>query len=136
MTTAKRLTKAQKAGLEVSEVKAQAGYHVAVVGTDKADNSDATIKSGILDGIDKAIEKRREEITVQTANLLTAIDNGTAVTITGDRSDGFVAGVPVSGVSILLTAGLAKPNHAMLFGRSLYHLSLTDKGRDWLKSKD
>lgn len=143
-----RQTKQQKAEAAQAQTAALAGHYQAVtpITTDtiaapefsvvEPSPGDPDIGDAILDGIDRAIKDRRDRLMIEAATVLTAIDDGVLVAITGDSVDGFVGGVKSDVPRLLLDEGLVKPNHAMLFGRSLYHLELTEAGHDWLKSHD
>lgn len=133
-----RQTKQQKADAAQAQTAALTGHYQAVtpLSTAQAEPGKPDIGGEILDGIDRAIQDRRDRLMIQVAEVLTAIDDGVLVAITGDSVDGFVGGVKSDVPRLLLDEGMVKPNHAMLFGRSLYHLSLTEAGHEWLKSKD
>lgn len=140
MTTAKKLTKAQKADLAVSETKALSGHHVAIVGGPAIDvDPDAQIKSDILNGIDQAQQRATEEFEAEARNILAYVVRGATATITGDGKRGFVRDRhnndhPNKLVVALFEAGLLSHGWtaAELFPTSIYHLRITQAGLDYL----
>lgn len=147
MTTAKKLTKAQKDGLAVSEVKALSGPVVPVpgaTGTIHADHvatgdPDAQIKSEILDGIDKAQQCATEEFEAAVRHILDGVSRGAVATITGDLKRGFLRDRhnndhPNKLVVALVEHGLLDPGwyRGVMIHSSIYHLRITDAGRDYL----
>ena len=147
MTTAKKLTKAQKDDLAASEVKALSGPTVPVqgaTGTIHADHvapedPDAQIKSDILNGIDQAQQRATEEFEAEARNILAYVVRGATATITGDGKRGFVRDRhnndhPNKLVVALFETGLLSHGwtSAELFPTSIYHLRITDAGRDYL----
>lgn len=147
MTTAKKLTKAQKDGLAVSEVKALSGPVVPVpgaTGTIHADHvapedPDAKIKSDILDGIDQAQQRAIEDLEAKVRHILDGVSRGAVATITGDGKRGFVRDShnndhPNKLVVAMVEHGLLSHGWtaAELFPTSIYHLRITEAGRDYL----
>lgn len=141
-----RLTKAQKAGLVDSKVKAQAGHYVPVLGSGEPvgqhiEDPDAKIKSDILTGIDSAIERKQQELSDQfeaeAKDVIRSIQAGGVATITGDLKRGFLRDShgrdhPFALVTAMVDTGLLVltdyPHHM----NSLYHLAASRKAIDWL----
>lgn len=121
--TTKRLTKQQKADLEASSAIAQAGHYQAVAGS-----------------INNAPIFVREDETIDdaTRSILFTVAAGETASITGDLKRGFLRDSRGRDhrhdtVVSMVDAGLLVPVHRPTIPSSLYHLALTDKGRDLLK---
>lgn len=115
MTTAKRLTKAQKQDLAKSEVKALAGHHQAVTAP--------TIET--------------DTITDEAKGVLRNILAGATATITGDLQRGFLRDSrnrdhQVAIVKGMVDAGLLVLTQQPIHANSLYHLAVSQAGRDLL----
>ncbi|QYA57185.1 hypothetical protein [Escherichia phage KW1E_UTAR] len=144
MTTAKKLTKAQKADLAVSETKALSGHHVALaggtlIGASISVDPDAQIKSEILNGIDQAQQRATEEFEAEVLHILEGVSRGAVATITGDLKRGFLRDRhnndhPNKLVVALVEHGLLDPGwyRGVMIPTSIYHLRITDAGRDYL----
>lgn len=147
MTTAKKLTKAQKDGLAVSEVKALSGPTVPVPGATGTIHADhvatqdpyAQIKSDTLNGIGQAQQRATEEFEGAIRQVLEGVSRGAVATITGDGKRGFLRDRhnndhPNKLVVAMVEHGLLSHGWtaAELFPTSIYHLRITDAGRDYL----
>lgn len=144
-----RLTKQQKADLAASETKALAGHYVPVLGAgepvvqtidqDLAD-PDAGIKSGILNGIDQAVEEATRQFTLECVQTLAAIEDGVVASITGDGQRGFIRHGNKDHRNLVVKAlfdnGLLAHGWAGTIPTALYYLKLTDAGLEYLHSTD
>lgn len=121
--TTKRLTKQQKADLEASSAIAQAGHYQAVAGS--INNTPIFVRED-------------ETVIQETLAILECVAAGGTVSVTGDLKRGFVRDVRGNDhqhgyVIDMIDAGLLVPVHRPTIPSSLYHLALTEKGRDLLK---
>lgn len=137
MTTAKRLTKAQKQDLAQSEVKALAGHHQAVTTpTIETDTITADEKAS-LEAITAEQQQLTEQFEAEVKGVLRNILAGATATITGDLQRGFLRDGrnrdhQVAIVKALVDAGLLVLIDFPANANSLYHLAVSQAGRDYL----
>ncbi|QHJ80215.1 MAG: hypothetical protein [Bacteriophage sp.] len=136
MTTAKRLTKAQKASLAESEVKALSGHHVAIIGGTSIGTSPALPDE--LEAIQQIEQDRlANEFTAEAKEILGFVLAGGTATITGDLKHAFIRrwdnkDIQNELVRAMVDVGLLDFTSYPHNARSLYHLAVSQKGIDYL----